>query len=149
MTRGILVPALTACAFFLGACSSDGSEVVEATAVDQAVASTAPAPLPADDAAVTSEAGTPEERYLANIRQMAAAEDKTDEQLLFIGEDVCTKLDDGTTIGEMALRAQKVEGRDEQELAAAQIVVAIYTLCPEQLPALAEFTEEQVAQQTG
>jgi hypothetical protein len=49
----------------------------------------------------------------------------------------------------MALRAQTVEGRDEQELAAAQIVVAIYTLCPDQLPALAEFTEEQVEKQTG
>lgn len=148
MTRGLLVlPFLTACAL-LGACSGDGSEVVEATAVDEAVATTA-APAPLDDAAVTSEAGTPEERYLANVRTIPAAEGKTDEQLLFIGEDVCTKLDEGTTIEEMALRAQTVEGREEQELAAAQIVVAIYTLCPEQLPALAEFTEEQVEQQTG
>ncbi|WP_161965231.1 DUF732 domain-containing protein [Ornithinimicrobium cerasi] len=117
-------------------------------AVDQ-VAESSAAPLPADDAAVTTVAGSPEERYLASVRRMAAAEGKPDEQLLFIGNDVCTKLDEGTTIGELALRAQTVEGTDEQELAASQIVVAIYTLCPEQLPALAEFTEEQAAEQTN
>ncbi|MDO5738540.1 MAG: DUF732 domain-containing protein [Ornithinimicrobium sp.] len=103
----------------------------------------------ADEVATTTAAATPESRYVTALRTLAGAKGKTDEELLKIGNEICTHLDNGKTIEDMALAAQKIKDPAERELGAGQIAVAIPTLCPQHLPDLARFVEEQKAQQTS
>lgn len=122
---------------------SDDTGSVSSTA-DSVVTSTS-----ADEVATTTEAASPETRYVTALRTLSGAKGKSDEELLKIGNEICTHLDNGKTIEDMALAAQKIKEPLERELGAGQIAVAIPTLCPQHLPDLARFAEEQKAQKTS